>query len=211
MQSVHVVVAVKELARAKSRLEIVPDRCRGRLVLAMLTDTLAAACRAAAVTGATVVTPDADVAAAASGLAAIVDDPGTGLNAALAHGARRVRELHGEVAVLALQADLPALRADELDAFVADAPANVRSLVVDHHGAGTTALLAPAGVDLDPRFGIDSARRHIESGAIALVGNWPGLRVDVDTRGDYHRARELGVGAATRSVMGEVHPLLRHC
>jgi 2-phospho-L-lactate guanylyltransferase len=51
-------------------------------------------------------------------------------------------------------------------------------------------------------FGVDSAGRHRDSGAVELVGTWPGLRCDIDTPDDLAEARTLGVGAATAAAVG---------
>ena len=75
-----------------------------------------------------------------------------------------------------------------------------RSFVADRQGTGTAALFA-FGVPLGPLFGADSASRHRDSGAIELVGAWPGLRCDIDTPDDLAAARVLGVGAATAAAV----------
>ncbi|MBB5911670.1 2-phospho-L-lactate guanylyltransferase [Nocardia transvalensis] len=224
---VHAVIAVKHLDRAKSRLaDRLPPGDRSRLVLAMLSDTVTAAV-AAGLSSVTVVTPDPEVAATVRGLGATVHpDPATGdapraadarngridstrpgtapdsgLNAALIAGAAAVRELHGGVDLLALQADLPALRPEELSDMLATAPAG-RAIVADHAGRGTAALLVrDAASPLEPLFGGESARRHIDSGAKDLAGDWPGLRLDVDTEADLDRAVALGVGPATAEIL----------
>jgi 2-phospho-L-lactate guanylyltransferase len=204
--AVHAVIAVKNLDRAKSRLaDRLPPGDRSRLVLAMLSDTVAAA-TAAGLGSVTVVTPDPDVAGTVQALgAAVHPDPvvaGDGLNAALADAAAAVRGRHGAVDLLALQADLPALRPHEMTAMLAAAPPAGRAIVADHAGLGTTALLVRAGnAPLTPRFGADSARRHIASGAADLAGDWPGLRLDVDTAADLDRAVALGVGPATAALL----------
>lgn len=210
--TVHAVIAVKGLDRAKSRLagELSPSH-RARLVLAMLSDTLRAAGAVTAIDSLTVVTPDPRVAELARARGAAVHpepadrSPTSGesdrLNAALADTADALRRRHGPVDLLALQADLPALRADELADMLAAAPAAARSLVVDHTGTGTAALLARAGTPLNPRFGPDSAARHIADGAVELDGDWPGLRLDVDTVADLDRASTLGAGADTRALL----------
>ncbi len=207
----------------------------------MLSDTVTAGL-AAGLGSVTVVTPDQRVAAAVRALGATVHpDPteagpidrspaagGTGpeyadgLNSALASAAAAVRERHGAVDLLALQADLPAVHADELAAALTAAPGAGRAVVVDHTGRGTAALIVRAGAGdagaLMPRFGPDSARRHRESGAVDLEGQWPGLRLDVDTADDLDRAVSLGVGAATAALLtdigwpGGVHEkLIRRC
>ncbi|MEU6560548.1 2-phospho-L-lactate guanylyltransferase [Nocardia nova] len=216
--AVHAVIAVKNLDRAKSRLaDRLPAPARARLVLAMLSDTVAAAL-AAGLGSVTVVTPDERVATAVTALGAVVHpDPapappadasesGDGLNAALASAAAAVRDRHGTVDLLALQADLPAVHADDLVSVLATAPPTGRAVVIDHTGRGTAALLVRASghAALMPRFGPDSARRHRESGAVELLGTWPGLRLDVDTAADLDRAIEIGVGPATVALLRDI-------
>lgn len=221
--AVHAVIAVKNLERAKSRLaEELSPADRPRLVLAMLSDTVHAAL-AAGIGSVTVVTPDSGVAAAVHALgAATHPDPEAaddGLNAALANAAEAVRGRHGAVDLLALQADLPALRPSELTDMLACAPVTGRALVSDHTGQGTAALLVRDGLaPLRPLFGPDSARRHADSGAKDLDGDWPGLRLDVDTPADLRAAVTLGLGAATTALLRDIgwpHPvhtdLIRRC
>ncbi|MBF6296438.1 2-phospho-L-lactate guanylyltransferase [Nocardia amamiensis] len=209
--SVHAVIAVKSLDRAKSRLadRLRPDQ-RARLVLAMLADTVTATGAVAAVVSVTVVTPDPAVADLARTLGADVhpeplERDSNGLNTALAATAAALRAAHGPIDLLALQADLPALRADELADMLATAPPGLRSIVVDHAGSGTAALVVRDPVaTLDPRFGPGSARSHIAAGAVDLAGDWPGLRLDVDTADDLDRAVALGTGDATRAVLHDI-------
>jgi len=62
-------------------------------------------------------------------------------------------------------------------------------------------LVAPAGTELDPRFGADSAAAHAASGALALDGDWPSLRLDVDTASDLAAAARLGLGRHTADAV----------
>ncbi|WP_330182399.1 2-phospho-L-lactate guanylyltransferase [Nocardia sp. NBC_01503] len=206
--TVHAVIAVKNLELAKSRLaDRLRPQDRPRLVLAMLTDTVGAAVATVGIASVTVVTPDPTVRDLVRGLGARVQPepavPG-GLNAALAAGAEAIRAAHGPVDLLALQADLPALRPQELTDMLTVA-GHRRSVVADHEGSGTVALLVrdPAAA-LNPLFGPDSARRHIAAGAVELLGDWPGLRQDVDTAADLDRAADLGVGVATGTLLSEI-------
>ncbi|WP_306357141.1 MULTISPECIES: 2-phospho-L-lactate guanylyltransferase [unclassified Nocardia] len=131
--------------------------------------------------------------------------PRGGLNAALSAAADAVRRRHGPVELLALQADLPALRPTELSGALAAAGQCRRAVVADHTGTGTVALLVRDGsTPLTPLFGADSARRHIAAGAVELLGDWPGLRQDVDTADDLGRAMALGVGVNTRALLSEL-------
>jgi 2-phospho-L-lactate guanylyltransferase len=199
-----VLVAVKDLGRAKSRLAPALDAGRrAALAGAMLADTVLAALRVGA--DVRVVTPDARAARIARELgAAVVADEGAGLNAALARAARRARGT-----VVALHADLPCLLPSELAEAVAAAvnSGSARAFVADRHGIGTCALIACDG-PLAPLFGDGSAARHRASGAAELAGEWPGLRTDVDVPDDIAAAWAAGVGAATREVLAAWPELL---
>ncbi len=195
------VVPAKRLGAAKTRLAPLTGGGSGlhaELVLALLADTVAAARACPAVADVVVVTDDGRAAATVRALGArtVPDEPDRGLNPALAHGARTA----GAAAVAALSSDLPALRPDELAAALAAAAAVPRGFVADAAGTGTT-LLTASGVPLDPRFGSGSAAAHSSSGALALTGDWPGLRRDVDTPADLREATGLGLGPATAALL----------
>ena len=212
------VVPVKPLSAAKSRLRGAADGGLGepsahaRLALALAHDTVAAVRAATRVRRLVVVSSDPVVAAelGAVGIEVVPDGPMPGLNAAYEHGAAMLRRRDAAAAVGALQADLPALRPDELDDAVGAALAlfdrarTGRAFVTDTEGTGTTFLLAAPGIPLAPRFGIGSALRHEESGAWALGGAWAGLRRDVDTSADLREATEIGLGEHTRCVLAPV-------
>ncbi|MGI5125277.1 2-phospho-L-lactate guanylyltransferase [Pseudonocardia sp. CA-107938] len=210
------VVPVKSLDAAKTRLRGAADdgvgepTAHARLALALAHDTIAAVRAAIGVGRLVVVSADPVVAAelAAVGVEVVPDGPVAGLNEAYRHGARLLGT-SGPVA--ALQADLPALRPAELDAaldaawraFTAGARA---AFCADADGTGTTMLVTAPGHELDPRFGVGSAARHRAAGAVELVGEWPGLRRDVDTADDLRVAAELGLGPHTRCVLAPSAP-----
>jgi 2-phospho-L-lactate guanylyltransferase len=203
---VGIIIAVKRLTAAKTRLApVFSAATRESVVLAMLVDTITAATAVAPRHQVTVVTPDEIAADAARHLGARVlvdptpdghDDP---LNNALVEAEAVIRT--DTPNVVALQGDLPALKAQELSEAIAAARSHRRSFVGDRHGTGTSALFA-FGAALEPRFGVDSAKAHRHSGAVELTGAWPGLRCDIDTPDDLLVARRLGVGAATAQAIG---------
>jgi 2-phospho-L-lactate/phosphoenolpyruvate guanylyltransferase len=205
---VGLIIAVKRLAVAKTRLApIFSAPTRERVVLAMLLDTIAAAARAPALRGITVVTPDDVAAEAAYQLGAdVLDDPTPDghpdplNNAIVAAESAITAEPNPVPNIVVLQGDLPALQPQELSQAIAAARSHRRSFVADRHGTGTAALFAFGG-KLQPAFGMDSARRHRSSGAVELTGAWPGLRCDIDTPDDLQAARRLGVGAATAQAI----------
>lgn len=208
---VGLIIAVKHLPAAKSRLApIFSESVRQRLVIAMLTDTICATHEVSAVQRVTVVTPDQDVADAARRLGAtVLDDPTQPdhpdpLNNALHTAWQSVVVDMPNIAVL--QGDLPALTATELTAAIACAQNHQRSFIADRHGSGTSALFA-FGCPLMPKFGADSARKHQETGAVELDGQWPGLRCDIDLPDDLRAAEDLGIGPATARVIHDAAEL----
>jgi 2-phospho-L-lactate guanylyltransferase len=209
--AVDLVVPVKPLHLAKSRLRADlagSDHGHRRLALAVALDTIRAATLAVGVRRVVAICSDPAAVAAlrSAGMEVVPDEPDAGLNAALRHGAELLRAADPSTAVGALQADLPALRPDDLDAALTAfrASAARRAFVPDRHDTGTTLLLAGAGVALDPRFGPASAAAHTTSGATPLHGAWPSLRCDVDTEPDLTEATRLGLGPHTTTVLAAI-------
>ncbi|WP_406302867.1 2-phospho-L-lactate guanylyltransferase [Streptomyces sp. NBC_00885] len=195
------VVPLKPLVLAKSRLAGAADGIlRPHLALAFAQDTVAAALACGLVRDVAVVTDDpaAGVELAALGARIVPDSPGAGLNAALAHGAEAVRALRPGAAVAALNADLPALRPEELARVLVRASVFPRAFLADAAGIGTTFLSAAPGTELRPAFGGRSRRRHLASGAAEiLLDGVDSVRQDVDTGDDLAAALTLGVGPRT--------------
>jgi 2-phospho-L-lactate guanylyltransferase len=184
------------------------DERHAELVLALATDTLTAVISAIGVRRVLVVATDPDTLDGLRLLGVeIVRQPPIGatgldgLNAALRHGESVLRADDPGSVVGALQADLPALRSEDLDAALAEA-AGRRAFTADRQGTGTTLLLSAPGGPLDPRFGVGSAYAHTQSGAFPLRLGAPSLRSDVDTPGDLTHACELGVGEHTSVILG---------
>lgn len=198
------VIPLKPLARAKSRLsDTAADGVRPGLALAFAQDTVAAALACPQVGGVAVVTDDelAGRELAALGARIVPDEPGGGLNAALAHGAGVVRSSRPGTPVAALNADLPALRPAELSRVLAAAAEFPRAFLADAAAIGTTLLAAAPDRELHPAFGTDSRSRHRASGAVELrLDAVDSVRQDVDTGEDLRAALALGVGPHTAAV-----------
>lgn len=190
------------LEAAKTRLSTLTSHRRTALMLGMARDVVAAARACPAVVEVRIVGDPAAGSAMAADLGdgvAFVDDPGAGLNAAIVAAADGVK---GPVA--ALLGDLPCLTPHVLGEALGAGSAS-RSFVSDAEGIGTTLLMAPRGIELDPRFGERSRARHAESGAREIAGAYPGqlagLRRDVDSEVSLWDARRLGVGAFTAAAL----------
>ena len=194
------VVPVKRLALAKTRLQAYGDAVRQELALAFAVDVVTAGLGCAGVGQVLVVTDDPYAAAALreAGALVVADAPDAGLNPALAHGAELLLE-QGASGVAAVSADLPCLTPGELVTALAAVRPGLRGFVVDAAGTGTTLLAAPHGVELAPAYGTASRTGHLASGAVELPAG-RGLRLDVDTPDDLSEALALGVGAATAAV-----------
>ncbi|GAA0974939.1 2-phospho-L-lactate guanylyltransferase [Nocardiopsis tropica] len=197
------VVPVKHLGRAKTRLALAAGGLREDLALAIACDTVEAALACPGVEAVFAVTEDPRAGAELTGLGVVVvgGEPGTGLNSALAHGAAAARRRRPGAGVCALSADLPALRPDELGRVLAAAARHGRSFLPDAPGVGTTLLAAAPGHPFTPAFEGASRARHRDGGAheIALP-DVASVRRDVDTPEDLCDAVGLGVGPRTREL-----------
>jgi 2-phospho-L-lactate guanylyltransferase len=202
------VLPVKVLARAKSRLAVLAGSRRADLALALASDTVSAVVACPEVARVVVVTSDATAGSrlAALGAWVVPDEPGDGLNAALRYGASVAADRWPASGVAALAADLPALRPAELGrALRAASAVGGAAFVPDAAGVGTTMYaVAPGGV-FRPMFGGASRARHASAGAVELrLDGVPGLRRDVDTPEDLRAAVALGAGFRTAEVAGDL-------
>jgi 2-phospho-L-lactate guanylyltransferase len=188
------VVAVKGTAAAKSRLGASREQA-----LAIALDTVAAA--VAVADARVIVVTDQSVAPLFERLgAAVVADPGTGLNGAFRAGIMSA----GGGPIACLQGDLPGLTALELSRALDAAAEHARAFVPDASGDGTVLLAARTAGDHSPLFGQGSARAHAEAGYVRLdLDDIDGLRHDVDTLEDL-RALAGALGPRTARAFGFV-------
>jgi 2-phospho-L-lactate guanylyltransferase len=202
-----VVMPVKVLAQAKSRLAGLAGPRRGELALALACDTVTAVLGCDQAARVIVVTDDQVAAVALTGLGALVipDEPRDGLNAALRHGAAHAAARWPDGGTAALSADLPALRPAELGRALRAASAWPTAFVADAAGDGTTLYTAAPGVAFRPAFGLASRARHAAGGAVELDrDDIPGLRRDVDTPSDLRGAAGLGLGPHSAALAAEL-------
>jgi 2-phospho-L-lactate guanylyltransferase len=199
LSHVVVIVPVRDLESAKSRLgETLDPEERRALITVMLDRTLRAASEAGL--DAIVVSPSDDVLGLASANGAEpLRQQGEGLNEAL-ELATLTAVGAGATAVLAVPVDLPAIDADALRVVVANAHAAVDAgrplvaLVPDRHGRGTNVLLVSPPGAIAYAFGTDSRDRHADAArrAAAVYLELGGqLTLDVDTADDLALAEPL--------------------
>ncbi|MDP9822543.1 2-phospho-L-lactate guanylyltransferase [Nocardioides massiliensis] len=204
-------VPVKSWARAKTRLGLSPAQ-RARLALAFATDTLQVLAATPQVEEVVVVTDSASAPDELPGAWRFFVDPDArGLNDALLRASAALGD--DDIAVLAVCADLPALRSADVGAVLAaadEAGGGAEALnhgwfVADAAGVGTTVLAAPHHTGFHPTFGAGSREAHRGLGLRDLSGSASiRLRQDVDTLDDLQRVRRLGVGPATLTALTEL-------
>ncbi len=197
------VIPAKSLRHAKSRLGELGDEIRRDLVAAFLHDTVSAVLATRRVRSVVVVTDDVTLAAAARETGATaIPDGSSELNASLVQGAADLLRRTPGLGVLACCADLPALDAADLDAWLAAPAGPEPAFVSDVAGTGTTMLRAEAMESFTPAFGHGSRATHAGMGMHDLSdAAAAGLRHDVDTPADLVAAAALPLGERTRWVI----------
>lgn len=197
-------VPVKPPAVGKSRLAGLGARSRRALAEAFALDTVAACLEATSVARVLVVTDDVLVssAVAALGADAVPDGVSGDLNGTLRQAAAEAARRWPELRPVALCADLPALRAADLDETLARIRTPHPWFVPDAAGIGTT-MYAAARSEFDPRFGPGSRAAHLDAGAQELADAAASVRRDVDDLDDLRSAVALGVGPHTAAVLPE--------
>lgn len=217
----HALLPLKDLVAAKTRLAgILAPSERRVLMQAMAEDVLAVLAEHAAVQRVTLLSddPTAPLLAQRYGARHCAERSlgCRGLNAVLAAAcAQLVAPVNaaGE-RIMILHADLPWLRAADLDAALAEHDATGGVLVgSDRAGQGTNLLLFGAEQVPDFHFGVDSCARHVaaarRSGQAVRVLQRSGIARDVDTPADVgelmmapaNGGSEAALGAATRAVL----------
>lgn len=121
---------------------------------------------------------------------ALVTDGGGDLNAAVRLG-RDHALAHGASALLVLAADLPAVIAGEIDAFIALGRRSRIAIATDRAGTGTNALYVDNPREFEFGFGANSRWRHEQEahrhGTSPSQCVLPGLAADVDTAHDLEK------------------------
>jgi 2-phospho-L-lactate guanylyltransferase len=198
MQRYVALVPVKPPALGKSRLVGLADPERRALAAAFALDTVAACLGSTSIDKVLVATDDASFSVELADLGAITIPDGVAmdLNGTLRQSAAEARRRWPELVPVAITADLPAVRAADLDEALGELAPGEAAYVADTEGLGTT-LYTAAYDTFDPRFGPGSALAHDATGARPITADLPRLRRDVDDLTDLAAALALGVGPRT--------------
>lgn len=226
----NILLPVKQLLLAKSRMVPLDAALRQELALAFALDTVELLLSVPDVAHVHVLTADLSVQAGLAGIEPVGDrsariqlipepdqyalNPALhGLNPALRGGLTEIRRRSFAGPVAILTADLPAARPAELAEALSAARAQQRAVLLDADGEGTVLLAANSAALLAPQFGPDSGARHIAQGHLPLDGDWPGLRRDVDSVPMLASAAALGLRPRSQSVVrsGEFRRQIAAC
>ncbi len=202
--------AKSRLGQASGGLAGLGAGLRRRLALAFLRDTVGAMNAVADVGCIVVVSSDPSPTLGLPGVF-LVEDPGTGLNAAVASGIEWARARDALSPVAVVTGDLPCLRPRDLAAALKLAREVPLGVVPDGGGSGSTLISALPGAPVSPHFGIDSCRQHRLAGhAVLQVPASSTIRQDVDTSTDLLRALQRGAGVSTEfaAMEGNLWPSL---
>lgn len=188
-QAIWAIVPLKALETAKQRLaSVLSAEERRLLMLAMARDVLTALARSSRLAGTLIVsrTPEADVLAQAFGTERFAEKPDADLADALKQGANYLRDYLDADGVFIVPADIPLLKADEVDAALAEH--DRVTIMPDDENLGTNGLILSPGDAIPLLFDGRSFKPHLESarerGLEPRICPLPGFALDIDTPRD---------------------------
>jgi 2-phospho-L-lactate guanylyltransferase len=204
-----ILVPIKNTSSAKQRLAAVLDQpSRTQLAQAMLYDVLTAlhGWKNRPTVGVVTSDPCAVQVAAEFGFEVIPDPDNPGETGAI-EMATRICVGRGEESTLVIPADIPLLRAWELEEVLKQAPAEGSVLVPAGDGRGTNAAFRRPANLFSLRFGNDSFQPHHAAakatGKPCVVIELPGIAVDIDNPSDVQQLISLpGETRAQRLARG---------
>jgi len=211
-------IPAKGFANAKQRLSVwLSAEERALLAETMLRDVLAETLAAQGLEAVYVVTGNARVRAIADALGAcvIVEEEESGETGAVTFALAELKR-RGFDAALVIPADMPLVRAADIESVVAQAPAQDRFalLVPSHDRMGTNALLLSPPDAIALRFGYDSFTYHVGQAVVRglplkLVEN-ERIALDIDEPQDLQRFLAAGGGpGATYALVMEMRAAAR--
>lgn len=195
------IVPIRSWTAGKSRLGL-GDEERASLARAFALDVVDVLQESAHIDLVLVVTADDDVRAAVKGCE-LVDDPGPGLNDAVAQGCTRAVAL-GHSRVVVVPSDLPCLTVDTLANVLTLSSGHLHAYCPDAEGDGTSLVVSHDPSSLVTSYGPESAAAHRAAGLVPLIAVPPAVRRDVDTVSHLRDAEALGVGPHTSATLAEV-------
>jgi 2-phospho-L-lactate/phosphoenolpyruvate guanylyltransferase len=206
MSDIWAVIPVKEFDGAKHRLsDLLSPQERRRLAEIMLADVLDAVAGARGLAGVMIVTndPHATVLGERIGARIVTEGARDGHTGSVNAG-RRLLAREGRSGMITMPGDIPAVRADEIDAVLSAhlaAPSFTISPAHDDLGSNAVVCSPPEQVAL--RFGDNSYFPHLDAarlhGIEPTVIRQPGIAVDIDHPVDLALFLRMPQSAGTRT------------
>jgi 2-phospho-L-lactate/phosphoenolpyruvate guanylyltransferase len=206
MSDIWAVIPVKEFDGAKHRLsDLLSPQERRRLAEIMLADVLDAVAGARGLAGVMIVTndPHATVLGEKIGARIVTEGARDGHTGSVNAG-RRLLAREGRSGMITMPGDIPAVRADEIDAVLSAhlaAPSFTISPAHDDLGSNAVVCSPPEQVAL--RFGDNSYFPHLDAarlhGIEPTVVRQPGIAVDIDHPVDLALFLRMPQSAGTRT------------
>jgi len=193
MQTADVVVPVKDLSLAKSRLSaLLGPKERIGLVEAMLSDVLGALSRARLIETVSVITPNRSLARLfeSPNIHILNDPPGASLNDAIDAVTQRSSKTKPGTALLVIPVDVPLVKSSTIDSMISESQNHNGPCVVavQSRDQGTNALLRRPPDSIRARFGPGSFGVHMAEAGRNGVGfvrfQSADLELDIDTSDD---------------------------
>ncbi|MBM3621461.1 MAG: 2-phospho-L-lactate guanylyltransferase [Alphaproteobacteria bacterium] len=212
MSDIWAVVPVKEFEGAKHRLSpLLSPEQRRLLAETMLADVLDAVAGAKRLAGILLITLEPGAKAMAERLGARVETEGAreGHTGAVVAG-RRILAREGRGGFITMPGDIPAVRADEIDAVLAaHRPAPSFTISPAHDDLGSNAVVCSPPESVPLRFGENSYFPHLEAaraqGIEPTILRQPGIAMDIDHPVDLDMFLRLpqSKGTRTRTLLGQ--------
>lgn len=208
--SIFILVPVKRFEAAKTRLSpALAPKDRSALASAMLEDTLQVLKGLSGIDGIALVTREPLAIKLAKSLDILaIEDTASDLNGALELGRSTLLDAAPDASVLVLPADLPGLRAEDVETLIAAHAVNQAPVIVPaHDGDGTNALLTASGNHIAYEFGPASYKRHLARLSAqddrALTLGLPSFARDIDLPEDLGTLKQLPGGRKSAHVLAQ--------
>jgi len=191
-EKVRAIVPLKSIKKSKTRLSELKADDRAKLTLAMFRNVLLALRSARKISEITVVSHDRSASRIARryGAKFLWEGRGHGLNRAVRLAIGRL-DYEPNGAAMIIHADLPLVRARDIDKFLAQSQDSQIAIVPCKNGTGTNALLLTPPHAIRPVFGKGSYRTHLalakQSGLRCKVVRIRGIQFDIDDPKDLRR------------------------
>ena len=209
-----ILIPVKDLSRAKQRLAgVLSQESRTRLARAMLADVFAAVAGTRSAQAVFVVTNDPRALAEARSLGwECFTETQQISESHSVDSASRLCAARGVTALLRLPADLPLLRAEDIDSVFSACPGEPGAVLVPSRDqTGTNALLRTPPDLFPSHFGPGSLEKHLAEARLHPAGGrllrLPRIELDVDDEADLEALTGAeGVGQNTAGALRELLP-----